>query len=108
MTTDTGHIPAGMRWERDDASRVPFMTYTDEALYRRELERWRQMHASVEANLASVRQELAQARAYSEHLRSAYQSSEDGRKFHAARGEQLKADIEALKARIAELESRAT
>lgn len=76
--------------------------------YRRELERWRQMHASVEANLASVRQELAQARAYSEHLRSAYQSSEDGRKFHAARGEQLKADIEALKARIAELESRAT
>jgi salicylate 5-hydroxylase large subunit len=29
-----------MRWERDDASRVPFMTYTDEALYREELERF--------------------------------------------------------------------
>ena len=40
MTTDTGHLPPGMRWERDDASRVPFMTYTDEALYREELERF--------------------------------------------------------------------
>ena len=40
MTTDTGHLPPGMRWERDDASRIPFMTYTDEGLYREELERF--------------------------------------------------------------------
>jgi len=74
--------------------------------YRRELERWQGLHASVEETLARVRQELTEARAYSEHLRGAYQSSEEGRVYHAARGEQLQAQIEALKARIRELELR--
>ena len=33
-------FPAQMRWERDDTSRIPFHAYTDEALYRKELDRF--------------------------------------------------------------------
>ena len=67
--------------------------------YRLELERWQKLHSSAQ-------HELAQAREYAEHLRGAYQSSEDGRKYHVARGEHLQAEIEVLKLRLAELERR--
>ncbi len=40
MTTGTGTFPAELRWEGEGTSRIPFMTYTDEALYRQELERF--------------------------------------------------------------------
>jgi salicylate 5-hydroxylase large subunit len=40
MTTNTGVFPDEIRWESDGTSRIPFMSYTDEALYRKELERF--------------------------------------------------------------------
>ena len=32
-------FPQQIRWETDDTSRIPFQAYTDEALYRKELDR---------------------------------------------------------------------
>ena len=32
-------FPQQIRWETDGTSRIPFQAYTDEALYRRELDR---------------------------------------------------------------------
>ncbi|MEY4653452.1 MAG: hypothetical protein RI884_2033, partial [Pseudomonadota bacterium] len=40
MTTDAKAFPGELRWENDGISRIPFKTYTDEALYRKELERF--------------------------------------------------------------------
>ncbi len=44
MTTSTtlplDHFPAGVTWEGDGTSRIPFAVYTGEALHRRELERF--------------------------------------------------------------------
>lgn len=72
--------------------------------YRRESDWRKEQHAASEATIARLQAELAQAREYAEHLRGAYQSSEDGRKYHATRGEELAAHVAALEARIAELE----
>lgn len=72
--------------------------------YRRELERAQQGLAASQSTIHGLREELAKAHAYTEHLSGAYRSSEDGRKYHVARGEELLAEVAALKARIAELE----
>jgi salicylate 5-hydroxylase large subunit len=39
--SDTSTVfPTATRWEREDTSRIPFLTYTSEELYKRELERF--------------------------------------------------------------------
>ncbi len=78
--------------------------------YRRE-SAWRsEQSAAQEANLARLQSELAQAREHAEKLRAAYQSSEDGRKYHVARGEderaRFSAEKAALEAEIAALRRR--
>ena len=39
MAAPTPTFPSELRWESDGTSRIPFMAYTDEAVYRQELER---------------------------------------------------------------------
>lgn len=66
--------------------------------YRRE-SAWRvEQSAAHEATIARLQAELAQAREYAEKLRGAYQSSEDGRKYHVARGEEERARFASEKA----------
>ncbi|HKX44599.1 MAG TPA: salicylate hydroxylase, partial [Burkholderiaceae bacterium] len=39
--SDTATVfPTEARWESDGTSRIPFLTYTSDALYKRELERF--------------------------------------------------------------------
>ena len=33
-------FPAAVTWDTDDTSRIPFLTYTSEDIYRKELERF--------------------------------------------------------------------
>lgn len=40
MSEPPAVFPAGLHWEREDTSRIPFLAYTSEELYRRELERF--------------------------------------------------------------------
>lgn len=75
--------------------------------YRRELERCQQALAGNDAGSAGLRGELAKAHEYIEQLSAAYHSSEDGRKYHVARGEELARQVAALQARVDELERRA-
>ena len=39
MTVQTDHAWAGRAWETDDAGKVPYWVYTDQAVYDRELQR---------------------------------------------------------------------
>ena len=40
MSETSTVFPTEVRWEREDTSRIPFLTYTSEDLYKRELERF--------------------------------------------------------------------
>lgn len=64
----------------------------------RECEARSQQLAAREIDLARLQAELAKSREYSEQLRAAYQSSEEGRKYHLARGEEERARFAAERA----------